>query len=337
MLLYADGFDDYNTATSIYEWNGGITISTTGGRNGGGYEQLIYTAAARAFDNSDLTTIWGGAFRFGGGLGSSTGLIYFGDSALRQLGYVTIDPVGRIGWFSNVTNTQLVNSSPVINFNGVTWYFLEFKMKLGTGSSGEIYIHLNENPIVTNTALHTGFDGSATVMSIGKNIGYVWGCDLDDEYLCNTQGTECNDFLGDCKSYFIQPNGAGANADFTPHGSGNNFANVNETVFDGGTTYNESATVNNKDSFIYAALPAGVHSALAVIYKVMAGKTQAATRQYKNMLVVNGNEYFGVTNYLGTGYSKYVDIWMLNPDTGVGWLVADFLAANFEAGYKLTA
>lgn len=336
MLLYADGFDDYNTATSIYEWNGGLTIVNTGGRNGGGYNQVIYTQSYIAFDNSDLTTVWGGACRFPGGLGGTTAMMHFTDNLLRDVGYLFIDAAGRLGWYSNVTNTVMGMSSPVINFNGTTWYFVEIKKHLNSGSSGTIAIHLNEDPILTLSGLHTGFDSVSPIIIATKSIGYVWGFDLDDEYMCNTQGTECNDFLGDCKSYFIQPNGAGANTDFTPYGSGNNFANVNEQYFDGGTTYNESDVIGAKDTFVYAALPAGVHTALAVVVKTMAGKTAASTRRYRNILLLGGTQYDGAEKYLGTGYAKWFDTWQLNPHTGVGWVVADFLAANFEQGYELT-
>lgn len=70
----------------------------------------------------------------------------------------------------------------------------------------------------------------------------------DDIYLCNSDGTDNNDFLGNVYIETLEPDGAGNSTQLTPS-AGSNFQNVDELLPDDDTTYNTADADGETDLY----------------------------------------------------------------------------------------
>lgn len=211
-----------------------------------------------------------------------------------------------------------------------TWNYIEVKMKVA--SSGGIFeVRVNETVWVTFSG-NTQNTGNANAASF-KWMGRFAQNAFMDIYVCDSNGSINNGYLGDCRVDTIRPASAGNYAQCTPQGSGSNYANVNETTPDNDTSYNTSNTAGNIDSFVFGSLTSITGTIFGVQANVDADKDDAGSRSIAAMTRVSSTDYVGSTQSVSTTYHIYTQIWEQNPNTSANWTATSINASEF--GYKV--
>lgn len=143
------------------------------------------------------------------------------------------------------------------------------------------------------------------------------------------------DIIGNPRLGALFPDGAGATSAWTPS-AGSNYQNVDEATPDDDSTYNESSTVNNIDTYTMQDTPAGVSAITAVAVTARLKKTDANSRTVAAVLRIGGTDYVHATTKGVPGDWAYLQwIWTVSPATGVAFTVVEVNA--IEAGIKVIA
>ncbi len=273
-LVFVDSFDHYATANIKEKYSrvgsAGATVSATYGRNGNGISRI---AGADANEGWGWATpavseiIVGQAFKRGAGAAGHVICCFVDVTAIDLRTHISVNytAAGQIAVYRGTSNRSGIGSSllatSVLNCNPDIWNYCEVKVKIDA-VDGYVIVKINEVEYINytgntaNTSLSAPYVlGSINWYLISNNPqGPVSnGINLDDIYVCSVTGAKNSDFLGDVKVEVILPDGAGGNTTWTPD-SGNNWDRVNDAAPDGDTSYVETATINNKDSYTFTNL-----------------------------------------------------------------------------------
>ena len=113
-----------------------------------------------------------------------------------------------------------------------------------------------------------------------------------------------------------------------------NFANVNEIVMDGNSSYNAANTVGFKDLFtVSPQLPAAVQ-VLAIQLTGAYAKDDANSRSIAQVISSGGNESVSANHSLSASYTYVNDIYVQDPNGNVSWTAN--ATNNMLIGYKVT-
>lgn len=181
--------------------------------------------------------------------------IYSGDILQADVRYNTGDDTFR---FFRGNGTQIA-ASPTNLVNTQSWYYIEFKIRIDN-STGFIVMRL-DGKVVWESA--TTLDSrNITEGTFWDRIQSRWaalsnGITVDDIYVCDTSGTENNDFLGDVTVEAIFPQSDG---DFTEwaKSSGSNHVDLIDdvplTALADDTDYVETNVLNETELFQFTDL-----------------------------------------------------------------------------------
>ena len=343
-LIWFDGFN-YNTDAAMLQVEGvtacsGISFGTAYGRRDGSRgidfdhysDELRYDLSALRggiYDDTDHTTIiLGFAFKptnAGAAIVESTRFL------------CRITPNVQIHLFTgNVIKVVMQDTSAVIAtgtevLNVGQWNFLEFKI-LFNETTGAIYSRVNSVNDISSTGLNT-------VAATGGIVGCseIWFCNnntsgaLADLWICNSQGSIRNDYLGDLRVDPITVTGDGSNTDFTPS-AGSNYENVDEDLDDtGDADYNESGTVTNKDTYELDSLssPSGT-TIFGLKTEICVKKDDVGARSIKPIVRAGTTDYQGTERSITDDYITYNEVYEKNPDDSADWEDADINAVEID-------
>lgn len=239
---------------------------------------------------------------------------------------------------ANYINAELPAKKRIID--GV-WHHIELEMTLSTTTgTAKLWIDGEEQYNLTNIDTVDAATNISTYVRVRLSSGvatntsqFIW---LDDIIVWDDSGSE---FTGALPNHIhridtIRPDGAGAAADFTPS-AGSNFQNVDETVADSDTTYNESSTTGHVDSFTYGAMALSADEIFAVNIKSLA-KFDSGSANFRNKTRISSTYYNGSTVALTASYGLIETIFNNIPsNTANNWTVSDVNAAEF--GYERVA
>ena len=221
-----------------------------------------------------------------------------------------------------------------------TWRYMEFKVLIHA-SAGSIQVLSNGIEVLNLTGLDTWYLAEVGTSAVGLGAAYTGGvpyihCDWDDLYICDTEGAQRNDFLGDVRVDALRPNGAGTYAQFTPS-AGANYENVDEADGpDDDTTYNEGTTIGHKDAYAIESLPSPAGTTiLGVKPQVTVKKTDAGARGIKVLTKAGSTENLSAEAGLAENYVHVTDMLEDNPDDSAAWEDADI--ASMEVGLEITS
>jgi hypothetical protein len=214
---------------------------------------------------------------------------------------------------------------------------IEFKVVIGTGTSGSAEVKINGDVALTLTGINTANSGFAEwngvqlggIFSDTISSGAAISVDYDDLYICDGSGpAPCNDYLGDVKVDAFIATGPGASAMWTPS-AGLNWQTIDEVPPNDDTDYNEApGTPGAVDTF-----PMPDASPGAIIYAVQSNltckKLDAGTLSIAAAVRQGGVNYVGPTLIGLSTYSIVLSMLQNNPATGLPWTEADFNAAEF--------
>jgi hypothetical protein len=349
-LLFMDGFDHYNVVTyPTLKWTSlgatsNSTYLTTGGRRGGGAitvsgyqgggEDTIYLKKTLASNYS--TIIVGFAFYYA--IGSCAHQMYqvkLGDGTVDHI-YLYLDYTTHYLVVMRAPST-ILGTYEVALTAGV-WYYIELKVTI-SDTVGVVQLRVNEYLALdlSNQDTRNGGNEYVNTLNIGgqsNGSAYYQKWTYDDLYICDTSGSNNNDFLGDCRIDTLLPSGAGYSTQWTPS-AGSNYQCVDDALFDNGTDYISENDVNNIDSYALGDLPTGIAGIKGIQTNIFAKRTDSGVvTKFKPILrpVSSNHEKTEVTTTIN--YYDYTEVTELNPDDSAAWEKADI--DGMEVGVKLT-
>lgn len=342
-LLFCDSFDHYATADIPSKWttyaSGNTTIdSGSGRRSTNSMRCSAGQGATKSGFNNPATIIFGAAVRVTNPASGNSMLVAFLDGGTTHVS-VGYNTAGNILVYRGTTTSGTLLGTSVNAISSATVFYLEVKVTI-SDTVGVVEVRVNGS----NSGWHniTGADtrNGATAQINGVQIlgGASTPCFWDDLYICDTAGSAPNnDFLGDVRVDTYLPNGNGNSSQLTGSdgNSTDNYLLVDEASQDGDTSYVQSATASQKDTYAFSNMshtPATIHG---VQINMFAKKDDAGARSICSVIRSGGSDTDGTTQALSTSYVDYREIAETDPDTAAAWDKAGFDAAEF--GVKVAA
>lgn len=156
---------------------------------------------------------------------------------------------------------------------------------------------------------------------------------IDDMYIDSYAG-EDDAPVPSRRFLFILPTGAGANAEWTPVGSGNNYQNVDDNPNNGDTDYNKALSADLTDTFLMGDITLPVdHRIVAAIPMAYVKRLDSETPNQLSVHAFDGTLYENSADLdLSMSYDIPVFARFTNAPDGSLWDEAKFNAMQF--GYK---
>lgn len=340
MLRFIDGFDHYATAEILQKWDAinnsaQVSIGANGRRSSGALRtsnQLRYVVK-----NFTGLQSWVVGFALNITLPGSgtTGIVAFVES-----GTIHVDiRVLSDGSIRATRNGTTLGTSAAGLITSGAWNYIEAKVTIDN-SAGAVTVRVNGAAVLTLTSQDTQNAGTATAnqIRIGDPINDQSSQrDYDDLYICDTTGAANNDFLGDVRVDAYLPNGNGNSSDLVGSDSNSvdNYLLVDDASTDGDSTYVQSSSAGDHDTYTFANMTHTPTDIFGVQINMMAKKDDAGTRSIASVTRSGGADTDGTTQALGTSYLDYREVLEEDPDTSSPWIKAGFDAAEF--GVKVAA
>ena len=262
---------------------------------------------------------------------------YWNGSANVQHLYIDITPTGfRLLDGASNGSVLTTGGTPFTYGSGVRYIEIKVKVHSSTGT-----VEIREDEVVLWSA--TGVDtqqgataiaNSCSILSAtASNVTTNWK--FRDVYICGTDGSANNNFLGVFKTGVKTVSGAGNSAQFTANGAATPRECVDDgTTVDNDTTYASSATAGQQDT--HALTSSGLTSG-AVIRgtqtNIVMRKDDVDPRSGAAVIRSGSTDYPQTTLSLGTSYVLDRLIQEVDPNTSSAWLQTNLDAA--ELGYKV--
>lgn len=353
-LIHFEGFDNQTVMPLVSPWAGSINNAISNwvtGRygdyaagininNGGGNLYLNYNLAGLADEILVGFAFKGGEFDSANGFYTGIFEMLDGNGAYSLKIYTVPNGtlyVARAGnWPTN--GVTLGSTAPGV-MTVDTWYYIEVYVKIG--DSGAVIVRKNEAEVINLSGVDTKNGTSNTIggFTLGRGDIDWYGVlyNFDDLYIIKPNDNNgLTWFLGDVRVETLVPTAEGNTINWSPSGGTDNALMVDELIHDGDTTYNSTATVNNKDTLTYGNLATTNGIVHAVRYNTIAKKgTGGGLRKLAPVIRHGGADYIRSSFPLADSYiwnSQTID--EDNPATGVDWTISDI--NNAEFGYQLT-
>jgi hypothetical protein len=352
-LVFCDGFDHYFLTDILKKWTNigaGASISNMSiepeyARPPGGMGFVHNNANAgryiyKTFSSTHASFVFGVAAYFNTTVPTSTSvpmIMFFDSSSAVGTTYqlcLRFDAGAHLVVATGTSaGTVLATSSNTFSAN--TWYHIEIKATIHN-TTGTYEVRVNGSstgwiPAATgkNTRGQTSNNYIDTIAIDSAGSGNaIW---FDDLYFLSSSAPN-NDFLGPVKIVTSYPSGAGTYADWTGNFA-SNFTNVQEINGDSDTTFNQSATAAQKDTFSFDDLPAGTLYAVQDV--MMARQDAGAARTIRSTFLSGSNTYNGSNLSLAGSYQFLLEPRDQDPATGSAYTVSNFNAQ--ERGYELVS
>lgn len=340
-LRFIDSFDHYQTAQLTAKWTslsilGSHQIQAGTGRCG--------TNALRMTSGAGLELVKGVPYS---GL---TGYLGFALNIEQQIftSAIFVNVLSGIGSGVNLRFSRLLDGSlrasradagdvilgtsapDVVRMND--WYYVEFKFVIDN-VAGSVEIRVNGVSVLTVGPVDTvGSSSGAALTGFSLATAQSFTYRVDDLYALDNSGpAPTNDFLGDIRVEYLEPDGPGVHQDFALVGAATHWQAVDDGAApDGDTSYIHTATAGDMDTETYdnTGLPAG--AIFGVQIGVYARKTDSGFRELAPVVRHAGIDYSGANQAPSfASYTYLMQVFDTNPGTGLGWTIADVNGAEF--------
>jgi hypothetical protein len=333
-VIFMDGFDHYATADLTKRWTyaTGCAVAAAYARLPSGQGVVMGSPNSsnyilKSFGANYTAGLVGFAFNSG-----STSLVS------RHIFTVLEGATEQCSIRTNASSVITVTQGGTVKATGstvlsqATWYYVEFKFTIHQ-STGIAQVKLNGAAEIASTS---SLDLTGTANNYWNGIGTVGNSTFnqmfDDIYLLDTTTGDNTDFLGPVRCVALAPAAPGTTTAWTPNG-GTNYGAVSEAYQDGDTSFNQSSTANQIDTFVMQDLPADAGSVYAVQSIITARQDAGAARTIAPVLRPAATDRVGTTVALSTTYQMLTQIYDLNPEDTAAWATTD--VAGLEVGYKL--
>lgn len=300
-LIFTEGFEHgINASIDSGKWGVGSdtsSVSLQTGRQTGrlawastSSSRYVYSKIFPIADRDDVI-VTGAAFKF-----SSVGAYPFslrGDAGVTEHVTMYHASASDVRVYLGTTSGTLLGTLAHTFVTG-TWYYVEMKVKLHD-TLGEVHVRVDGATVLSLTGIDTKNAGTAAVLDQVR-VGAGMNTAVDDWYICNEQGTEFNDFLGDVRIETLAPSGDGGTLDWTARNQ-NRMPNVNMSGIE-----TDASQWEVDSNCTIARVTTPVHSgtgALAVT-SVAAGNMSVRTLGGTSGIPVLASTYHAFTAYVRT-------------------------------------
>ena len=271
----------------------------------------------------------------------AAGAIYSFEEASGGIVHVTIafDASGKIAAYRGTTaGTLLGTSSSVVSAPG-SFVHIETKVFI-SATVGTVEVRANGSAVLTLTGQNTKNGGTGVIdqCTLGAVTGYQLFMFFDDYVIWDTSGATNNDFLGDVRVGYSAPNLAGTHTDGTAVGDATLLACVDESNYDGDTTYIDfdDTALPKAASFAVEDAPTNATVILAVAPIAIVRKDDAGTDNGRVLLISGATENDGGADIAATSaYKLNTRILETDPNTAAAWTISNFNA--IEVGWRRTS
>jgi hypothetical protein len=337
--LFADGFDNYNSAAQLYDSvTGTITYSSgfarfapPAGLPGQGIK--FASGGARIIKNlirNEATLIIKVAINFAS-LGSSSINPFLGalDAGTFQWN-LCVTPSGALGVIKGASGATQVVTGPGVVTTGL-WYGIEILVTInGAASTATVWVNgfqvINATPINCQ-ATANAFAGQVAVGDINGN-GLVNMLADDFRVWDNTGGTQNAPIGIDSRLVTKLPSGAGANTNFTPNGAAANWQCVDDNPPDDDTSYVSGAAAGLLDSYAMPSAGFTVAPVGGVVSRSRVRKDDGAVRSIQIGVQSGGGSNASGAATVGSTYAFIDGCSPFDPNTTLVWTAAGADAAQ---------
>lgn len=342
-LRFVDSFDHYATANLAEKWTAVTSTPAISAGNGRRGTQSFRPSTGHAITKTiDSQATWciGFALRY-----TTLPIGACGVFALLDAGTVQVDlRVNGDGTLSVTRNgTAVTGGTSSGALTTGAYHYIEYRVTISSSVSANAWqVDVDGVNVITVTAGQSS-KNTANATANGFKLGNaatggstVGTLDFDDLYACDGQGSVNNgSFLGDVAVSVLYPASAGNYAQWTPD-SGSNYARVDETLCDGDSSYVETGTAGNLDSYTFGNLGGSPSSIFGVQWCAESRKTDASTYNVRRHFRSGGTDYVDSNDIsLPSSYSIAQKVLETNPATSAAWTVSDLQGS--EWGIKLNS
>lgn len=332
-LRFCDSFDHFVTADIGEKWTvagANSSISAGNGRRSTACLRVANGSSGPTLTlDSQATWTVGLAMKLASLPASARVLIAFTDTATAQCD-LRLNADGTVSVTRN--GTSLGTSSSALSTG--SYFYLEFKVTISDAAgAAEVRVNGSNTGWLNLTSVDTKNTANASANGIGILSGASsWASvDVDDLYICDATGSANTGFLGDSRVDSFLPNGNGNSSQMTGSDadSTDNYLLVDDTAPDDDSTYVQSSTASQKDTYAFADMTHTPSSIFGVQVNMTAKKDDAGSRSIASVTRSGGSDTNGTTQALSTAYVNYRQIVEQDPNTAAAWTKTAFNAAEF--------
>lgn len=336
---FADGFDNYNNASLMYELvigtdsisssyarfpppsgltSQGIRFNQNGAlirKNMRSNQAVFIIKVAVNFQNLGAAT-------------SGNGFLLASDAGTTQW-FLTVSTSGALGIWSNGSYRYL--TGPGIIATNI-WYGIEVEATVSS-LFGAVNVWVNGAQVMAVTGICTQASSNIYANQVAIGDLFTEGVNFyaDDFRVWDGTGSTQNAPLGtDSRLLTSLADGAGAYAQFTPNGASANWQCEDDNPPDGDTTYVSGATSGLRDAYTMAN-PGLTEAPVMVVARSYVRKDDGATRSLEIGVDSSGTVGVGSSFVLSSSYAFIDSCIALDPHTSAAWTAA---AANAAQHYK---
>lgn len=314
------------------------------GRNGGysaksnsSYQYFYYVVAADDVSTND-TWIVGVAVKFDSSFpedpSSNGALIALGHTSASYSYFnlaLKLLNNGRVAVYRG--STQLEQTTDQV-YKTDQWHYFELKV-VCHDTAGSYEVRVDGITVLSDTNIDTRAGGDTRYVRFRMDEINQY---MDDIYICDTDGTTNNDFLGQVVIEAVFPSADGDSSDWTPASGSDNYAMVDDNPTDDDTSYVESGTEDDEDLYEYTALATITdENILGVVLK-----TEPRMTAFPGDLDLYQTVKSGTTtsdgdavNIADDSYTSLQRVLETNPNTSSAWTASGVNGAQF--GIKVGA
>lgn len=221
------------------------------------------------------------------------------------------------------------------------WHFVQVKWTVTNSTvTDDVIVKVDGNEILNPVGADTQNMPTSTFLAtlLSKSGSIYHNFAIDNFCMMDNQGSLNNGFT--TKDTFIEcltPNGIGNYSDWTA-GAGTNYLQVDDASagganHDGDTTYVESGTNSDKDSYQYSNIATSSPTIKAVCANIRARSTTATARDIRQFVRISSTDYFQsgtkTVTYSTTYWDTDMIIWEESPATATAWTKSEVDGAEF--------
>ncbi len=340
LLRFFDSFDHYAIADVGGKWTArqgsSNSISASNGRRSTNSFRLTTAVNAQYISktlDAQATWIIGFSYKFSAVASNTIEVVSFLDAGTVQIELrLLTDGTLRV----TRNGTTLATGTAALS-TGVT-YYIEFKVTINN-SAGAYEVRVDgsntNHPSGSGADTQNTANASANQVRLGNNLaaGGTVNIDYDDFYICDGTGGSGNDFLGDRRAdaYFPIGNGNSSQLTGSDGNSTDNYLLVDESSQDGDTSYVQSSTSGQKDTYDFPAMSHTPTDINGIQINNWAKKDDSGARSICSVIRSGGSDTDGASQALGTSYADYAQLSITDPNTAVAWTKTGFGSAEYGA------